>query len=37
MDLYQRIQLYTKEIQHFISAHPYGQFCFHQTKAPKKK
>ncbi len=31
MDLYQRIQCYTKEIQHFMDTNPYSSL------APKKR
>ena len=37
MDLYQRIQLYAKEIQHFKEVHPYGRFVSGKAKNPKKK
>ena len=37
MDLYQRIQLYAKEIHLFMEVHPYGQFVSGKAKNPKKK
>ena len=37
MDLYQRIQLYAKEIQHFMEVHPYGRFVSGKAQNPKKK